>query len=106
MFSRKTALAAFAGTALLATSGAFADDGNRWGHGHGYRASVKHGHAYYPQRYYRYAPARVVVVHPAPRYYYDYVPPRPAVVYRAPAAVVYAHVPVAPDLHVSFGMRF
>jgi len=104
MFSKKTALAAFAGTALLLTSGAFANDGNRWGHGNGYRASVKHGHAYYPQRHYRYAPRRVVVIRPAPRHYY--VPPRPAVVYGVPAPVVYAHVPVGPDLRVSFGLHF
>jgi len=104
MFSKKTALAAFAGTALLATSGAFANDEHRRGPWNGNRAHAQYGHPYYPQQHYRYAPRRVVLIHPAPRYYY--VPPRPAVVYRVPARAVYAQVPVAPDLRVSFGMHF
>ena len=104
MFSKKTALAAFAGTALLATSGAFANDDHRRGPWNGYRAQARHAHPYYPQQHYRYAPRRVVVVRPALRQYY--VPPRHAVVYGVPAPVVYAHVPVGPDLRVSFGLHF
>jgi hypothetical protein len=80
---KRLALAAAAGTSLLAAAPAFADPPH-WAPAHGWRATHHH--------HYRSQP--VVVYAPAPVYYYP--PPRP---------VIYGYIPVNPDLRVRFGVR-
>ena len=93
---KKLALAAAAGTTLLAAAPAFAHP-PQWAPAYGWRAKPHHAH-YYPHYYrppaYVYYPAQPVVVAPAEYYY---APPRP---------VIYGQIPVGPDLRVSFGVRF
>jgi hypothetical protein len=92
--TKKIVLAAIAGTALLAASGAQAKD-DHWDHG--YRG---HYHRHF-------APYRVVV-RPAPVYYAPaavYYPPQP-VYYAPPRPVIYGAVPVNPNLNIGFRVRF
>jgi hypothetical protein len=90
METKKIVLAALAGTALLAASGAQARD-DHWGYGH-------RGH------YYRHVPQRVVVL-PAPYYYAPpapvyYAPPPP--VYYAPRPAIYGQIPLGHHSGISF----
>ena len=94
MFAKKIAIAAVAGTALLASSGAFAD--HRWDGRQGYQGHRHYGHDY------RYAPR--VVVRPAPRYYYTppapvYYAPEPY--YYEPRPVIYGRIPLG-DARIGF----
>lgn len=93
---KKLALAAAAGTTLLAAAPAFAHP-PQWAPAHGWRAQAHH-RRYYPHYYrppaYAYYPAWPVAI--APRAYY-YAPPRP---------VLYGQIPVRPDLRGSFGVQF
>ena len=90
MLAKKIAIAAIAGTALLAASGAYANH-NRWD-GHYYSGHRYHSH----YNGYRYAPR--VVVRTAPRYYY--APPAPVYYapdpyyYYEPQPVIYGRVPI------------
>ncbi|HVP09313.1 MAG TPA: hypothetical protein VMT02_07325 [Burkholderiales bacterium] len=100
MKPRNLALALAAGTSLLAATPVFADPG----HGapaYGWRAAHRHPHYYYRAPAYVYVPARPVVVVPPPVAYV----PGPPVVYVPAAPVLYGHVPVAPGVRVSFGVR-
>ncbi len=90
------AIAAAAGTALLGASSAFADP-PRHAPAYGWRA--KHHHPYRPRRVVVYAPAPVYYT-PAPVVYAP-----PPVYYAPPRPVLYGHIPVSPDLRVSFGLR-
>jgi hypothetical protein len=94
---KKIALAAAAGSALLAAAPAFADP--HWGRGHD---RGWHGRPYYPHYYrapaYYYVPPRPVIVAPPA---YVYAPP----IY-APAPGIYGQVPLGPDVRVNFGVRF
>ena len=97
MLNKKTlVLAALAGTALLAASGAQAHD-DRY-RGHGYR----HGHHYYKQV------RPWMVARPAPVYYYApapvYYPPQP-VYYVPPRPVIYGTLPIG-DARVRIGVQF
>ncbi len=96
---RKLALAAAAGSTLLAAAPAFADPPH-WAPAHGWRAKA-HAPHFYRAPAYVYYPARPVVIAPPPAYYYYappyyYVPPRPA---------IYGRIPVSPEVAVSFGVR-
>ena len=103
MLSKKIALAVVAGTALLAASGASAQD-----------RYARHGYGWYAGHHHRHAPRPVVVVGPAPYDYYGpapvyYTPPPVAVYRRPPPRVVYAPAPVYrydPDWRLSIGVRF
>jgi hypothetical protein len=101
MNARKIALALAAGGTLLAAAPAFADPG-RWAPAHGWRAKHHHHHHHYRSAAYVYYPARPVVVVPPPRVVYA----PPPVYYGRPAPVLYGHVPVSPNVGVSFGVRF
>ena len=92
MKTKKIVLAAIAGTALLAASGAQARDDHWRGYGH-------HG-------YYRHVPQRVFV-RPTPYYYYAqpapvyYAPPVPY--YYAPRQpVIYGQIPLGHHSGISF----
>jgi hypothetical protein len=98
------AIAASAMTAVLAASAAYADP-PRHARAYGWEARHEHhGHRSRPTVVY--APAPVYYA-PAPLCYGPppvyYVPP--PVSYAPPAPVLYGHVPVAPGLRVSFGLR-
>ena len=103
MLTKKIAMAAIAGTALLAASGAYARHDDRWGRG----PQAGYGHRYHGQHHYRYAPR--LVVRPAPVYYYYapepvYYPPQP--VYYAPRRpVIYGTLPIG-DARVRIGLQF
>lgn len=95
MLAKKIAIAAIAGTALLAASGAYAHGDYR----SGYRP-------YYHSNYYRpYRPAPRVVIRTAPRYYY--APPAPVYYtpdpyyYYEPRPVIYGRVPIG-DARIGF----
>ena len=101
MKTKKIVLAALAGTALLAASGAQARDGH-WDNG--YRGHYQNNH------HYRHAPYRVVVrpapyyyAPPAPAYYMPpaayYTPPAPYY-YRQPA--IYGQIPLGHHSGISF----
>ena len=96
MLTKKIAMAAIAGTALLAASGAYARDDHRWGYGHRDHGRYHHRHA--PR----------FVVRPAPVYYYApepvYYPPQP-VYYAAPRPVLYGTLPIG-DTRIRFGLQF
>ena len=91
MLAKKIAIAALAGTALLAASGAYAHGDYRYG----YRPYYSHSH-------YRYAPR--VVIRTAPRYYYApapvYYAPEPYYYYE-PRPVIYGRVPLG-DARIGF----
>ena len=95
MLTKKIAMAAIAGTALLAASGAYARHDDRWGYG----PQARHHH-------YRHAPR--FVVRPAPVYYYApppvYYPPEPAY-YAPPRPVIYGTLPIG-DARVRIGLQF
>jgi len=102
MLAKKIALAAIAGTAMLAASGAYAQD-----YRYGYRP-------YYHTNYYRpYRPAPRVVIRTAPRYYY--APPAPVYYapdpyysdpyYYAPRTSIYGRVPLG-DARIGFRIGF
>lgn len=102
MNAKKTILAAFAGTALLAAAGAQARDGH-WDQGyrdHGYH------HGYYRPYY-----APRVVVRPA-YYYPTYYAPRyvdpyyvaPAPVYYQPAPALYGRIPLGHHSSIGFSL--
>ena len=106
MNAKKTILAAFAGTALLAAASVQAQgrDG-RWDHG--YR---DHG---YNHSYYRHTGARVVVrpsySYYAPRYVAPYYAPapvyyQPAPVYYAPAPAIYGRFPLGHHSSIGFSL--
>ena len=96
MLTKKIAMAAIAGTALLAASGAYARDDHRWGYGQRDHGRYHHRHA--PR----------VVVRPAPVYYYApepvYYAPQPAY-YAPPRPVIYGTLPIG-DARVRFGLQF
>jgi|SRR6185503_17684272 len=100
MLTKKTALAVLAGTALLAATGAYARDDDRWGRGQGY------GHRNHWNQHYRYAPR--IVVRAAPVYYYapapEYYPPQP-VYYAPPRPVLFGTLPIG-DARVRIGLQF
>ncbi len=87
----KLALAAAAGSALLAAAPAFAHPPH-WAPAHGWRAQHYRPH-YFRAPAYVYSPARPVVVAPPPYYY------------APPAPVFYGRIPITPDLHVGFRLR-
>ncbi len=97
------AIAAAAGTALLGATSAFADPPR---HARAYGWHAKHHHQHRQRPVVIYAPAPVYYA-PAPVYYPPppvyYAPPRPRAV--MPGPVLYGHIPVSPDLRVSFGLR-
>ena len=86
---KKLALAAAAGTTLLAAAPAFANPPH-WAPAYGWHAKHHHHHR----------PPPVVIYVPAPMYY---APPQPQVV--LPGPVFYGQVPVSPGVRVSFGVR-
>ena len=102
MLTKKIAMAAIAGTALLAVSGAYARDDHRWGHG----PQAGYGHRHHGHHYYRHAPR--VIVRPAPVYYYApepvYYPPQP-VYYAPPRPVIYGSLPLG-DTRLRIGVQF
>ncbi len=96
MLTKKIAMAAIAGTALLAASGAYARD-DHWGYGprhhhhrHGPRFVVRPAPVYY------YAPAPV---------YYPYYPPQPVYYAPPPRPVIFGSIPIG-DSRVRIGLRF
>ena len=98
--TKKIFLAAIAGTALLAASGAQARDGHR---DNGYR-----NHGGYSNNYRYYAPR--VVVRPAYSYYAPrYMPPAPyyytpAPVYYQPAPALYGRIPLGHHSSIGFSL--
>ena len=106
MLTKKIALAAIAGTALLAASGAYARDDDRWGRG----PQAGYGHRYHGQQHHRYAPR--YVVRPAPVYYYYapepvYYPPQPvyyAPYYAPPRPVIYGQIPLDRGVRIGFAL--
>ena len=109
MLTKNIAMAAIAGTALLAASGAYARDDDRDGFG---PRHYSHHHRHAPRfvvrqvpRYY-YAPQPVYYA-PAPEYYPPapvYYPPAPAY-YAPPRPVLYGTLPIG-DARVRFGLQF
>jgi len=103
MLSKKIAIAAIAGSALLAASGAYARDD----HYRGYGPNANYGQRHQAQRFYRHVPHRIVV-RPAPVYYYApepvYYPPQP-VYYAPPRPVLYGTLPIG-DARVRIGVQF
>ena len=95
MSTKKIAMAAIAGTTLLAASGAYARDDHR--HGYGPR-HYSHHHRHAPR----------FVVRQSPRYYYApqpaYYPP-PEAYYSPPRPVLYGTLPIG-DARVRFGLQF
>ena len=92
MNARKIALAAAAGTALMAAVPAFANPPH-WAPAYGWRAKHAYPH-YYRAPAYVYYPARPVVIAPPPPYYYA-----------PPAPVFYGRIPVTPGVQVGFRVR-
>lgn len=107
MLTKKIALAAIAGTALFAASGAYARDDHRYGFG----PQERHHH-YAQHRHHRHAPRFVmrpapVYYAPAPVYYAPapvYYPPQP-VYYAPPRPVLFGTIPIG-DSRVRFGLQF
>ena len=102
MLAKKIAIAAIAGTALLAASGAYARHDSRWDGRHSYNSGYRH----YGYNSYRYAPR--VVVRPAPVYYY--MPPAPVYYtpepyYYEPSPVIYGRVPIG-NGRIGFRLEF
>jgi hypothetical protein len=96
MKTKKIILAALAGTALLASAGAQARDGN-WDRGdHGYRGHYQSHYYYRPAPYY-YGPAAPVYYAPAPVYYAPQAP-----VYYAPRPAIYGQIPIGHHSGISF----
>ena len=95
MSTKNIAMAAIAGTALLAASGAYARDDDS--HGFGPR-HYSHHHRHAPR----------FVVRQIPRYYYApqtvYYAPVP-VYYAPPRPVLYGTLPIG-DARVRFGLQF
>jgi len=103
--TKKIFLAALAGTALLAASGAQARDGRdgRWDNGYRSHGSYNYGyHRHYAPR---------VVVRPAYSYYapryvapapYYYAPPAP--VYYQPAPALYGRIPLGHHSSIGFSL--
>ena len=89
---KKLALAAAAGTTLLAAAPAFASP-PRWAPAHGWRAHHHQPHYFYPGPAYVYYQPRPV-----------YVPP-PVVYYAPPRPVIYGTLPIG-DTRVRVGLRF
>jgi len=99
----KTLVLAVAGAALMVAAPAFADPPGH-ARAHGWRAKQPHHHRTPAVVIYRPGP---VIYAPAPVYYAPppviHVPAR--VYYAPPRPVLHGHIPVGPDLHVSFGLR-
>ena len=104
MLAKKIAIAAIAGTALLAASGAYARHDGRWDGRHSYN-SYNSGYRHYGYNSYRYAPR--IVVRPAPVYY---MPPAPVYYtpepyYYEPSPVIYGRVPIG-NGRIGFRLEF
>jgi len=105
---KKIALAAAAGTALLAAVPAFATPPH-WAPANGWRARHYPSHYYYHYRTPAYVVApRPVIVVPPPYSYAPVAPvvyaPRPVVV--RPAPVIYGNIPIGSNAAIGFGVRF
>lgn len=104
MLSKKIAIAAIAGTALLAASGAYARDDHYRGHG----PYAGYGHRHHGHHLYRHVPQRVFV-RPAPVYYYApepvYYLPQP-VYYAPPRPVIFGQIPISHDARLRIGVQF
>lgn len=101
---KKLALAAAAGTTLLAAAPAFADHRDHWtGPSDGWRAPYHrphHSHGYYRERGYYMPPPPVYYTPPAPVYY---SPPAPY--YYAPRSpVIYGRVPLGHNASIGFSL--
>ena len=92
---KKLALAAAAGTTLLAAAPAFADHRDHWRGSPGWRAPQHRQHYYHPGNYrargYYMPPPRVYYTPPAP-YYYE---PRP---------VIYGRIPLGHHSSIGFAL--
>lgn len=98
---KKLALAAAAGTALLAAAPAFAHAPG-WAPAYGWRAAPPRPHYVYRAPAYVYLPARPVYLRPPAPVYYA----RPAPVYYAPPApVFYGKIPLSPGVQIGFRVR-
>ena len=101
MLSKKIAIAAIAGTALLAASGAYARD-DRFDRYRDHGRHSDYDHRYHGRHYNRHVPHREVVrqapvyVMPAPVYY------TPAPVYNAPARpVLSGQIPIGNNRNIN-----
>ena len=102
---KKLALAAAAGTTLLAAAPAFADHRDNWRESHGWRAPHHRNHHYHPGHYrargYYMPPPRAYYYNPPAPYYY--APSSP--VYYAPSnPVIYGRVPLGHGASFGFSL--